>query len=394
MKVQIYDDIHYLTILHCLHDLEFDPEVTEENMEAIFVRSKDLKKTTLPRTLVAIGRAGSGVDNIPLDWCSRNGVAVFNAPGGNSNAVKEMVLAVLVMAARPMFQAANALAKDPKNPEKLKKEFKGNELAGKSILILGMGAIGSRVAKMCLALDMEVVAHDPFVDRKNFDSRIKFVESLDEAADLCPKFITIHSALTDQNREMVNERFFRGGVGIINFARAEFVAEQDLCDELKTGRVGAYISDFVPKKIPIEEFLKTGRAVFFPHLGSSTWEAETLATEIVGERINNFFYYGTCRGSVNFPDMPDEKVQEGRTRLLVSNHDAPGLIKKISETISAAGLNIGSMTNRSRKDNGLALNYIDVDTQPSDERLWKVVEEIRQIPGVTRARICDPNSRY
>ncbi|MEK7641284.1 MAG: NAD(P)-dependent oxidoreductase [Patescibacteria group bacterium] len=395
MKIKVYDDIHLLTLLHSINDLEFDPEVTEENMEAIFVRSKDLKKMTLPKTLAAIGRAGSGVDNIPLDWCSRNGVAVFNAPGCNSNAVKEMVLAALVMSARPMLQAANALTKDPKNPEKLKKEFKGHELAEKNILILGMGAIGSRVANMCLALDMAVYAHDPFVDQQKFDPRIKFVANLDEAAKLHLNFITIHSALTDQNRKMVNRKFFHGsGVGIINFARAEFVDEQDLLDDLQTGRVRAYISDFVPKEIPIEEFLKTGRAIFFPHLGASTYEAETKATQMVGGRINDFFYYGICQGSVNFPNTNEDEVSVGCVRLLVSSFNQPGVTETIHKVILSAGLNINSVVNEGRADTGIVISRVDFHADSSDERLLKVREVIEAIEGVTRVRICDPESRY
>ena len=388
MKLLIYDDIHELTILHSISDLELEYAALDGNPDVIFVRSKDLKKLNLPRSLVAIGRAGSGVDNIPIDWCNQNGVAVFNAPGENANAVKELVLAALVLASRPAFQAASALIKNPGKPEELKKQYKGVELAGASIRVIGMGAIGSRVAKTCVSLGMKVFAYDPYL--KSFDTlggAITVLPDIQALRAQWTRYITLHCSLTDTNREMIDGKFFAAGVKIINFARAELINEPQLLEELITGRVSAYISDFVPKKVPIEEFFKTGNAIFLPHLGASTQESETRATEKVGARVDDFFYQGICRGSVNLPDMPSEKAEPGRVRLLVSNQDKPGIIERVTKAISAAGLNIGSMTNRSRKDSGLALNYIDVDLESPDGRLQAVCDIINAIDGVTRARV-------
>lgn len=390
MRLLIYDDIHELTVLHNINDLELEHTALNDNPDVILVRSKDLKKMELPKSLVAIGRAGSGVDNIPIDWCNQNGVAVFNAPGENANAVKELVLAALVLASRPAFQAANALIKNPENPEQLKKQYKGVELAGASIRVIGMGAIGSRVAKMCVDLGMEVFGYDPYL--KSFDTlngAIKALPDLKALRKNWTRYITLHCSLTDANREMIDGKFFSAGVRIINFARAELVNEQHLLEELKTGRVSAYVSDFVPKKVPIEKFLKTGGAIFLPHLGASTYEAETRATEKVCEKINNFFYHGVCQSSVNLPEMPPEKAEPGRVRLLVSNWDKPGIIERVTKAISAVGLNIGSMTNRSRKDSGLALNYIDVDVRSCDGRLRAAYDAMKKIEGVTRVRIIE-----
>ncbi len=400
MRIRADEGINDLHILHSINDLELDLVTTDKNAEVIFVRSRDLKKVQLPKTLIAIGRVGSGVDNIPLDWCNENGVAVFNAPGINANAVKELVLWGLIESARYPFQMANALIKNPSEAEKIKKEAVGWELAGRTILIIGMGAIGSRVAKMCLGLEMKVAGYDPFVKKESRDPNIIWINSLDDNLEKelennsahWPSFITVHCSLNDQNRELVNATLFRAGVKIINFARAELVNEKDLLSELQTGRVSAYISDFLPKQIPMEEFLKTRRCVFLPHLGASTFEAQVRATETVAKEINDFFYYGICQGSVNFPDMPNEKTENDRTRILVSNQNIPGIIKQVTETISAAGLNIGSMTNRSRNDTGIALNYIDIDIKPNNERLLKICQEINLIKGVTKARICTPHN--
>lgn len=388
MKLLIYDDINELTVLHSISDLELEHVKLQDNPEVVFVRSKDLKQLTLPKSLVAIGRAGSGVDNIPIDWCNQNGVAVFNAPGENANAVKELVLAALVLASRPAFQAANALIKHPEKPEELKKLYKGLELAGAGIRVIGMGAIGSKVAKMCVDLGMEVFGYDPYL--KNFDTlngAIKVISDLKALRKQWTRYITLHCYLDDNNRGMIDGKFFSAGVKIINFARAELVNEQELLEELETGRVSAYVSDFVPKKVPIDKFFKLGNAIFLPHLGASTYESETRATEKVATRVNDFFYQGICRGSVNLPDMPEEKVEPGRVRILVSNWDKPGIIERVTKIVSEAGLNIGSMTNRSRKDSGLALNYIDVDLENPNSRSLVACDAIKEIEGVTRVRI-------
>ncbi len=397
MKIQIDEGIYYLNILHSIDDLEFDLTVTKENAEVLFVRSRDLKNVRLPKTLVAIGRVGSGVDNIPLDWCNKNGVAVFNAPGTNSNAVKEMVLWALIESARHPFQAASALIKNPSEAGKIKKDFEGQELAGRTILIIGMGAIGSRVAKMCRALEINVLAYDPFVKKENRNPDALWIESLvdleselKKAGGHWPDFITIHCSLNDQNSGILNNKFFRAGVKIINFARAELVNETDLLSGLQTGRVSAYVSDFLPKKIPMEQFLETKSCVFLPHLGASTIESQIRAAETVAEKINDFFYHGICLESVNFPDMPNEKAENGRKRILVINENTPGIIKKVAEAISTAGLNIGSMTNRSRSETGIALNYIDIDVQPNDNRLSEICGKINLIEGIIKARICAP----
>ncbi|MDO8467225.1 MAG: NAD(P)-dependent oxidoreductase [bacterium] len=387
MKATVFNNVSLMSSGPYIRDLKIVN--LDESPEVIFVRSKDLKKIDLPKSLVAIGRAGSGVDNIPLDWCNQNGVAVFNAPGANSNAVKELVLLALVQAARPAFQASAEVVKNDTDPEVLKKGYKGSELAGKAILVIGLGQIGKRVAEMCYHLGMDVYGHDPYLNEPTKILGMNFVPLDAILPDI--NYVTLHCALTPENYEMVGKGFLadiQPGAKILNFARGELVNNLEMLKALQDGRVAKYISDFPPNSSFKSQMLETGSAMFFPHLGASTEEAEEKAAMLVAQKANSFLEDGLCTGSVNFPDMPMEKVQRGRIRLLVSNLDQPEMIARITKAVSTAELNIGSMVNKSR--NGIALNYIDLDLQNADGRLLAASEIIKEIEGVTRIRVITP----
>lgn len=389
MKITVLNDISRDAIRKAFGDFE---EVSlNENPEILFVRSADLKNMDLPKSLVAIGRAGSGVDNILMDWCNKNGVAVFNAPGANANAVKEMVLLSLVAAARPAIQASLAVQTSSEKPEDLKKHFKGSELEGKTILVVGLGQVGFRVAKLCRELGMSVFYHDPMLPEKSDAAQAGFVKVEGLLSHPCHwDYVTLHCSMTKDNKGFVNNEFLKRcqrGVKVLNFARGELVNEVDMTDALLSGLVSSYISDFVPAdRSRYAVMTGTRRAIFFPHLGASTLEAESKAVQMVAESMKQFLDDGRCIHSVNLPEMPKEEIAEGRLRFVITNWDKPGVITAISLALKTVGLNIGTMINRSRKDSGLAHNYIDVDAA-IDYRIQSAHDVIKEVPGVTRVRV-------
>lgn len=354
--------------------------------DAILLRSANMHSGEIPATLKAVGRAGTGVNNIPVAKMTERGIPVFNAPGANSNAVKELVVAGLILACRQICEAwdfaRNLEGSDDelsKAVETGKKSFAGYELPGRTLGVIGLGAIGRLVAKSGIALGMEVVGFDPGLTIEGawqISSSIKKARSLEELFRSCD-FVTVHVPLSDATRKLVNaERIqvMKKGAVILNFAREGIVDEQAVVDAIDAGKIHSYISDF-----PTNLTKNHRRCVTLPHLGASTEEAEDNCAIMVADQLRDFLENGNIRNAVNFPEV----VLPRRTnyRLVCANANVPNMLGKISETFGKAGLNIHDMVNSSRGD--VAFTVVDLDAPiPA-----AVVESITAIKGVLMARL-------
>jgi D-3-phosphoglycerate dehydrogenase len=354
--------------------------------DAIIVRSANMLDMELPASLKAIARAGTGVNNIPVDSCSKRGVVVFNTPGANANSVKELVLAALLAGSRNLFQGiswAKSLAgkgdEVPKLVEKEKSRFVGPEIKGKSLGVIGLGAIGVMVANDAHALGMEVTGYDPFIsvesawDLSRTIKRATGFESLLKTSD----YITLHVPLTDETKGFINRDKFalmKKGARLLNFARGGLVNNADLKEALAGGMISAYLTDF-----PDEELLRLDGVIPFPHLGASTPEAEDNCAVMAVSQIRDFLEYGNIRNSVNYPNCQMDLI--GKRRLVVANLNISGMVGKITAVFAAEGININDMLNRSKGNN--AYNIIDMDSEISEE----TVAKIRAIEGVTMVRV-------
>ncbi len=356
-----------------------------ENPDAIMVRSAKMHDMAFEDGLLAIGRAGAGVNNIPLDRCSESGIVVFNTPGANANAVKELVIAGMLICSRrviPAIEWEKTLkgngAEVAKMVEKGKSAFTGPELMGKTLGVIGLGAIGIGVANTAKSLGMEVYGYDPYlsVDAAWHLSRsIKHSSNLDEIFANCD-YITVHVPLTDETRDMISAKTIAGmkdGVRILNFARGDLVNTADIIAALSTGKVAAYVVDF-----PTDEVLGVPGVIAIPHLGASTPESEDNCAVMAVDELKAYLEDGVIRNSVNFPSVDVPRSTDHR--LCVLHRNIPNMLTGISGAVSAEGINIETMTNRSKKD--YAYTILDVVGDPSDESL----DKIRAIDGVIRLR--------
>jgi len=354
--------------------------------DAILLRSHDLHGVAIPPTVKAVGRAGAGVNNIPVAEYSRLGIPVFNAPGANANAVKELVLAGMLLAARNLTEGwdyARRLQGDDaslhEQIEQHKKHFAGFELAGKTLGVLGLGAIGVKVANAAIALGMRVVGYDPML---TVDSawqlsasvmRAASIEDLVARADL----LTLHVPLNDHTRKAINParlHLMKPGAVLLNFARAGVVDEAAVAAALQAGTLKAYVSDF-PGTV-----LKEQRgAISLPHLGASTAEAEDNCAIMVADQLRDFLETGQIRNSVNFPDILTP-LSEG-VRLTVANQNVPNMVGQISSALAGADLNIAELLNKSRGDYAYTLIDVETDIPPV------TLARIRGIAGVLSVRI-------
>ncbi len=358
---------------------------TLENASGVMVRSAAMHDMELPETLAAIARAGAGVNNIPVDACSEKGIVVFNTPGANANAVKELVLAGLFLSSRkvvPAIQWAATLKGEGdqvgKLVEKGKSAFAGPEIAGKKLGVIGLGAIGILVANAAKSLGMDVYGYDPFlsVDAAWKLSRsIHHVQDLDTIYQTCD-YISVHVPLTPDTKGMLNADTFalmKDGVRILNFARADLVNSADMLAALASGKVASYVVDF-----PTEEMLGVENVVAIPHLGASTPESEDNCAVMAADELRDYLENGNILHSVNYPD-----VQAPRTaahRICVMHRNIPNLLAQISAAVSAEGINIASMVNQSRKE--YAYTMLDVEALPSAA----VIDQILAVDGVIRVR--------
>jgi D-3-phosphoglycerate dehydrogenase len=363
-------------------------EVASEVMhpDAILLRSFNLHGVPIPDTVKVVGRAGAGVNNIPVAEYSERGIPVFNAPGANANAVKELVIAGLFLAARNIPAAwnfARQLQGDDKSideqAEKGKKQFSGYELAGKTLGVLGLGAIGVKVANAAAALGMQVIGFDPLLTVESawkLSSSAIRAHSIDELA-AASDFITLHVPLNEQTRKLLDAtriEVLKPGAVLLNFSRAGVVDEPSVIAALEEGTLSAYVTDF-----PSCAVLSQPKAIVLPHLGASTEEAEDNCAVMVAEQIRDFLENGNIRNAVNFPDM--FVPRSGGVRLGIANKNVPNMVGQISAALAEANLNIVDLTNKSRGD--YAYTLIDLDTDIPPETLAR----IRAIHGVLSARV-------
>jgi len=354
--------------------------------DAILLRSFNMHEMDLPETVRAVGRAGAGVNNIPIDKMTERGVVVFNAPGANANAVKELVVAGMLSASRNLFQgweyARNLEGSDSeihKQVEAGKKNFAGFELPGRTLGVVGLGAIGVRVANAAIALGMRVIGYDPTITVHSAWQMSSAVEQAMSIDDLLARsdYVTFHVPLVEATRHMINRerlKAMRDNVVILNFARNGIVDDEAVCEAINEGKVYAYVCDF-----PSNLLKNHPRVICLPHLGASTREAEDNCAIMVADQVRDYLEAGVIRNSVNFPevDLPRAGVQ----RLTVVNRNEPDLVANISHVLGKGSVNIAHMINESRGD--VAYTVVDVD-QPLAE---SVIEEMKTIDGLLNFRV-------
>jgi D-3-phosphoglycerate dehydrogenase / 2-oxoglutarate reductase len=359
---------------------QIGPEI--ERPDAILLRSADLHRFAIGPEVRAVGRAGAGVNNIPVDELSRRGIPVFNTPGANANAVKELVLAGLLLAARNLSAAwlfASNLPGDDaaieEAAEKGKKAFVGFELPGRTLGVVGLGAIGVEVANTALALGMKVLGYDPEITVRRAWQLSADVEQALSLEDLFARAdaVTVHVPLNDETRALVNAtrlKLMKKPATLLNFARAGIVDEEAVLEALDAGRLHAYVSDF-----PKRRFLDHPRVVTFPHLGASTLEAEENCAVMAVDQLRDFLENGNIRNSVNYPEAVLPRLP-GTSRLAIANRNIPNMVGQISTALAAERINIADLLNKSRGE--CAYTLIDIDGEVSEALL----QRIRAIEGV------------
>jgi len=357
------------------------------NPDAIVLRSFKMHDMELPSSLKAVARAGAGVNNIPIEKCTEKGIVVFNTPGANANAVKEAVIAGMLMSSRDYIGAVNwgkTLIGEGENVaalvEKGKSNYAGQELKGKTLAVIGLGAIGVLVANAASALRMKVVGYDPYMSVKHalkLSREVTWVEGIQvllQQAD----YVTINVPLTPETKGYINKDKFammKNGVKIMNFARGGLVNHADLKDAIESGKVSSYVTDF-----PDEETLKMDNVISIPHLGASTKESETNCAIMAVEQTREYLENGNIINSVNFPAA--EMERSGGCRIVIANRNVPNMVSQISSILASKGLNIDHMLNRKRDD--IAYNIIDMDAKTVDA---SVKDELMAVDGIFMVRI-------
>ncbi|OOG25181.1 3-phosphoglycerate dehydrogenase [Thioalkalivibrio denitrificans] len=354
--------------------------------DAILVRSHNMRDMKIPDEVKAIGRAGAGVNNIPVEEMSERGVAVFNAPGANANAVKELVVAGMLIAARNLFGAYDyTRTLDTASPdlerhvEAGKKKFVGFELPGRVLGVIGLGAIGVQVANAARALGMHVIGYDPKITVHRawqLSSDVQHAATVDELLSKAD-FLTFHVPLVEATRSMINAdrlQRMKPGAVILNFARAGIVDDEAACVALDEGRLHAYVSDF-----PSPQLMAHPRVVVLPHLGASTREAEENCAVIVAEELREYLENGNVRNSVNLPDLFLPRA--GDHRVTVVNRNLPDMVGQMSHILGKANLNIVHMVNESR--GAIAYSIMDVEGEITED----AARELDAIDGVLRVRV-------
>ena len=356
--------------------------------DAVLLRSHKLQAENISPSILAIARAGAGVNNIPVATCTEMGVPVFNTPGANANAVKELIISALCLGSRGIVQGmdyVNTLgamtdsAQMSKLLEKEKKRFKGNELAGKTLGIVGLGAIGSMVADTALSLGMNVAGYDPAlsVDAAwRLSSEVKKVDNLTSLVSRAD-YITLHLPVLDATRGLVNKELlasFKKEACLLNFAREEIVDSDAIADALAAGALRGYIADF-----PTPRLIAQPSAFLMPHIGASTDEAEENCAVMAANQLRDFLENGNIKNSVNFPALFMER--NGGVRIAISNRNVPKMLGNILSLLADENINVLDMINKSRED--VAYNLIDVESVPSESALKKIMD----VEGVINVRV-------
>ena len=353
--------------------------------DAIILRSANLHEMPVNTELKAVGRAGAGTNNVPVQKLSEHGVVVFNAPGANANAVKELVIAGMLIASRNIVQAwdyaANIEGTEDEQRKKVedgKKKFVGFELPGRTLGVVGLGAIGVQIANAALDLGMRVVGFDPTITVRSawqLSANVQEMPSIDELLKQSD-FVTFHVPLIDATRNLLNaERLasMKDNIVVLNFARDGIVDDDAVLAGISSGKVHAYVTDF-----PSQQLKNNPRVIALPHLGASTNEAEENCAIMVANQLKDFLQNGNIRNSVNFPEI--KMPRDGACRLAIANRNMPDMVAQISHVLGQADANIKHMRNESR--NGLAYTLIDLDGAIGED----VLQQIRNIEGVLNAR--------
>ena len=363
-----------------------DGDKTVESLneaDSILVRSSKMHEMALPKNILAVARAGAGVNNIPLQDYAEKGVVVFNTPGANANAVKELVIASLLLASRDII-GGNLWVKEnagdeniAKSAEKAKSQFAGNEVFHKSIAVLGLGAIGVLVANACVDLGMQVIGYDPYLSIHNamlLNKRVTYVSSLEEAVKDVD-FLTVHIPLSDSTKGLIGKELInkmKDGATILNLSRDGIIDEEALKKVLEEGKIKKYITDFANPNV-----VKMPNTMCFPHLGASTEEAEDNCALMAISELKDYLENGNISNSVNYPAADAGKKGQG-VRICINHRNIPGMINNFTTIISRDGGNIASLVNKSR--NEYAYTIIDADKEVD-------MKELLEVPGVLRVRV-------
>jgi len=372
--------------LSVLDQTRFQISDNAENEDGVLVRSADMHEYPFSDALRAVARAGAGTNNIPIDRCSEAGIVVFNTPGANANAVKELAVCALLLASRRIIAGslwlrdqAGAGLDVEKVVEKGKSQFVGPELTGKMLGVIGLGAIGVQVANTAASLGMTVFGYDPFL---SVDGALSLSRSVHRALDLetiyknCD-YISIHVPQTPETRGMINTdaiHMMKGGVRIVNLARGGLVNDDDMAAALETGRVAKYVTDF-----PDEKITTVKNVIALPHLGASTPESEENCAVMAARQLRDYLLNGNITNSVNLPNVVQE--WSGIARICLIHKNVPGMLTQIMGTLSDDHINVENLTNKSKKD--YAYTMVDVNTRLTEE----AVEELRAIPNMIRVRV-------
>ena len=361
----------------------YDVSSSDENPDAILVRSAKMHDMEIGDSLKAVGRAGAGVNNIPLEKMSDKGVVVFNTPGANANAVKELVISSMLLASRNICQGWDYVNKLPLENLKTtvedgKKQYSGSELPGKTLGIVGLGAIGVEIANAASMLGMDVIGYDPSISKKNawkISSEVEEALSLEELFSRSD-FVSFHVPLVDATKNLLDAKrisLLPEGCVIINMSRDGIVDEDELIKSLDSGKVKYYVTDF-----PIDEKKNHDRVIALPHLGASTSEAEENCAIMIAKQVKDYLEHGNIVNSVNFPDS--KMPRAGEERLAITHRNVPNMVRQITKEIAEEGANIVDMLNKSRGD--YAYTLIDIEKEIPKT----VIENIKQVEGILKVR--------
>ena len=385
-KVKTYNNIAKIGLDQFSDQYKVGSET--ENPDVILLRSHKLKSEEIVSNVKAVGRAGAGVNNVPVDYCTSKSIVVFNAPGANANAVKELVMAGLLLGSRGIISGIRYVDglsdmddADAMNKllEKEKKNFKGRELQGKTLGVIGLGAIGSQVANMALTMGMKVIGYDPAISIEaawRLSSEVKKMDSL-ESLFGNSDYVTLHLPVLDSTRNLINGNLLKSaklGCKLLNFARSEIVDEDAIIESLDHGSLSSYIADF-----PKPNMIGREDVILMPHIGASTDEAEENCAVMVANQLQEYLENGNIINSVNFPTAVLERTSDHR--LSIANKNIPNMLGRITSILAEYNINVIDLLNKSRGD--LAYNLIDIESPVSEELKNKLLE----IEGVKGLRI-------
>ena len=382
LNIQVLNNISPLG-LGKFSNATYDVSSSDENPDAILVRSAKMHDMEIGDSLKAVGRAGAGVNNIPLEKMSDRGVVVFNTPGANANAVKELVISSMLLASRNICQGWDYVNKLPLENLKTtvedgKKQYSGSELPGKTLGIVGLGAIGVEIANAASMLGMDVIGYDPSISKKNawkISSEVEEALSLEELFSRSD-FVSFHVPLVDATKNLLDAKrisLLPEGCVIINMSRDGIVDEDELIKSLDSGIVKYYVTDF-----PIDEKKNHDRVIALPHLGASTSEAEENCAIMIAKQVKDYLEHGNIVNSVNFPDS--KMPRAGEERLAITHRNVPNMVRQITKEIAEEGANIVDMLNKSRGD--FAYTLIDIEKEIPKT----VIENIKQVEGILKVR--------